>query len=95
MKTCLLSLTRLVVPALELEVPALEQIIPAYIKILEYKSQNSDKCAALTNHLSLLIKRNLQFFDILSSPIPGIKPGTLGWKPGVLATILSRIDRNV
>ena len=49
----------------------------AWIKY-KYKSQNSDKCAALTNHLSLLIKRNLQFFDILSSPIPGINPGLSG-----------------
>ena len=32
--------------------------LSTYIRI-EYKSQNSDKCAALTNHLSLLIKRNL------------------------------------
>ena len=52
--------------------------LSTYIKILEYKSQNSDKCAALTNHLSLLIKRNLQFFDILLSPVPGIEPGPLG-----------------
>ena len=66
-----------------------------FLKNFKHKSQDSDECAALTNHLSLLIKRNVQFFDILSSPIPGIEPRALGWKPGVFATILSWTDWNV
>ena len=48
-----------------------------FLKNFKHKSQDSDECAALTNHLSLLIKRNVQFFDILSSPTPGIEPGLL------------------
>ena len=55
----------------------------------------ADKCEDLTNHLPLLIKRNLQGFDVLSSPTPEVEPKPHGWKLGVHATKISWTDWNV
>ena len=56
---------------------AIPLVRPGFCSELEF---TADKCEDLTNHLPLLIKGNLQIFDILSSPTPrvGVGPGLMG-----------------
>ena len=52
--------------------------LSTYVKVIEYKSQNSDKCAALTNHLPLLKKEMFNFLIYFQLPLGESNPGLSG-----------------